>query len=249
MFANDYNDSVNLLLFLADTNLIMSQRLAEWCGKGPTLELDIALTNIALDYLGQGRLFYQQAASEISGVTSEDSLAYFRDADQYLNLQLSELPNGHWGQTVLKVYLLAEWQQIVYSRLLALSDEQFLKKAASKAIKETKYHLQWSSQWMLRLSNGTDESFSKMQQAINHIWPYVHELKQVPSYAENVLSQLQLEEQFSKNVSATLDQTKLVLPAHFVFNAKGMYGIHTEQLSYILAEMQVIQRNHPNLTW
>lgn len=248
MFANDYNDSVNLLLFLADTNLIMSQRLAEWCGKGPTLELDIALTNIALDYLGQSRLFYQQASVEI-GNTTEDGLAYFRDAHQFLNLQLVELPNGHWGQTVLKVYLLAEWQKVIYTQLLELNDDNFLTKAAAKAIKETYYHLQWSSQWILRLSNGTDESFNKMQEAIINIWPYVHELKQVPDYADSILSESLLEEQFSANVSKILSQTNLGFPTHHVFNAKGMYGIHTEQLSYLLAEMQVIQRNHPNLTW
>jgi ring-1,2-phenylacetyl-CoA epoxidase subunit PaaC len=141
------------LLHLADSTLILAQRNAEWCGHGPILEQDIAITNISLDLLGQARNFYQYAASLTGGDATEDTLAYLRTERQFKNCLLCEQPNGDWGQTVLRQFLFSSYQQLIFERLIESNDEQ-LAAIAAKSIKETNYHVRWSGEWVIRLGDG-----------------------------------------------------------------------------------------------
>nr|MCU0374239.1 phenylacetate-CoA oxygenase subunit PaaC [Chitinophagaceae bacterium] len=179
---------IKLILNLADDSLLMSQRLAEWTGHGPALEQDIALTNIGLDLLGQSRLFYQLAAARINAQRvkaefvpqasyplSEDDLAYHRVEHQFASHLLVEVPNGHWGQTVLKLAFFARWQQVVYSQLISCTDDA-VAATAEKSLKEVQYHVKWSGDWVVRLGDGTAESHEKMAEALAFLWPYTGEL-------------------------------------------------------------------------
>ena len=160
------NFLIDYTLHLADTTLILSQRNSEWCGHGPILEQDIAITNISLDLLGQARNFYQYAAALKNDGSTEDSLAYLRSEREFKNLLLVEQQNGDWGQTILRQYLFSQYQLLLFQQLQQHSDEQ-LAAIATKAIKETTYHVRWSSEWVIRLGDGTEESHNRMLHAIN----------------------------------------------------------------------------------
>ncbi|HEX4956947.1 MAG TPA: 1,2-phenylacetyl-CoA epoxidase subunit PaaC, partial [Lacibacter sp.] len=168
------NSLTDYLLHLADTMLILSHRNSEWCGHGPILEQDIALTNISLDLLGQSRLFYQYAAEKI-GNTDEDKLAYLRTEREFKNLLLAEQPNGDWGQTILRQYLFSQFQQLLFQQLQYHNDEH-VAAIATKSLKETNYHVRWSSEWVIRLGDGTDESKQRMLHAIDELWRYTGEM-------------------------------------------------------------------------
>ncbi|MFN3300797.1 MAG: 1,2-phenylacetyl-CoA epoxidase subunit PaaC, partial [Sediminibacterium sp.] len=191
-------NEIDFLLHLADNALIIGHRNSEWCGHGPILEQDIAITNIALDYIGQARNFYQHAAALINqepasfGATqtgndivlpaTEDSLAYLRDVREFKNLLITEIPNGDWAQTTLRLFLLSAFQLQLYTQLLQHSDAQ-VAAIAEKSIKEVSYHVKWSQDWVLRLGDGTEESKQKIQAAIEAIWAYTGELFIQPEYA------------------------------------------------------------------
>src|SRR5205809_2486148 len=169
-------------LHLADNALILGQRNAEWTGHGPILEQDIAITNISLDLLGQARNFYQYAAELINQSTNqpidpatEDTLAYLRDNRDFKNCLLVEQTNGDWGKTILRQFLFSNYQYLLYEKLQHSKDEQ-LAAIAAKAFKEVAYHLRWSSEWAIRLGDGTEESHQRMLNAIDELWPYVDEL-------------------------------------------------------------------------
>ena len=166
------------LLHLADTTLILSQRNSEWCGHGPILEQDIAITNISLDLLGQSRNFYQYAAELIrqqnGNTISEDSLAYLRDATEFKNLLFAELPRGDWANTILRQYLFSEFQFILFEQLKNHSDSQ-LAAIAAKGIKETTYHIRWSKELVIRLGDGTAESHDRIKAALSILWAYTDE--------------------------------------------------------------------------
>ncbi len=192
---------VDYTLHLADTNLILAQRNAEWCGHGPVLEQDIAITNISLDLLGQSRNFYQYAATLINasniqeglkphsplefsqgngpnlveGEVTEDSLAYLRTEREFKNCLLVEQPNGDWGQTILRQFFFSAYQFLLYQKLQHSNEEQ-LAAIAAKALKEVTYHLRWSSEWVIRLGDGTEESHQRMLKAIDELWRYTGEL-------------------------------------------------------------------------
>src|SRR5690606_37962869 len=173
-------------LMLADSSLIMGQRLSEWTGHGPVLEQDIALTNIVLDQIGQSRLLYQYAAqlqNDRDGFinATEDTLAYLRDEGAYKNVLLSELPNGDWGQSVMKVFFFSHWQQAVYNQLI-YSPFKELAAIAEKCLKEIAYHRNWSSEWVKRLGDGTEESHKRMIQALDYLWPYTGEMFRPADY-------------------------------------------------------------------
>ncbi|HEV7781500.1 MAG TPA: 1,2-phenylacetyl-CoA epoxidase subunit PaaC [Chitinophagaceae bacterium] len=240
---------IDYTLHLADTTLILSQRNAEWCGHGPILEQDIAITNISLDLLGQSRNFYQYAASLMGGGTSEDSLAYLRKEREFKNLLLSEQPNGDWGQTILRQYLYSQFQYLLYTQLQNHKDEQ-IAAITTKALKETTYHVRWSGEWVIRLGNGTTESRQRMLKAIDELWRYTGELFEPASYETaagiNVVS---LKDDWSKKVKEVFDEATLPVPSGVYQQTGGKEGKHTEHLGYILTELQYMQRTYPGATW
>lgn len=243
------NDTLkNYMLHLADDALVMSQRLSEWTGHGPVLEQDIALTNIALDYLGQARNFYQYAAVLIGAGATEDSLAMLRLEHEFKNHLLVELPNGHWGQTVLKVYFFSAYQKLLMQQLLSCPDEQ-VRGIAEKSLKEVSYHLRWSREWVLRLGDGTEESHERMRQAMEEVWMYTGELFEQPDYHQGWVDYNAIKTVWMEEISQTLAAATLEVPASAFFQTGGLHGRHTEHMGYLLAEMQYLQRAYPNSEW
>jgi ring-1,2-phenylacetyl-CoA epoxidase subunit PaaC len=243
------NESLKLyLLHLADDALVMSQRLSEWTGHGPVLEQDIAMTNIALDYLGQARNFYQYAAALMGGDTTEDSLAMLRFEHEYKNHLLAELPNGDWAQTVLKVFLFSAYQKLLMQQLEKCSDEQ-VRGIAEKSLKEVSYHLRWSCEWVIRLGDGTEESHQRMLQALENVWMFTGELFEQPDYHQGWVDYATIKAAWMEEVRKTFGEATLDVPAASAFQTGGLKGQHTEHLGFILAEMQYMQRAYPNSTW
>ena len=240
---------INYTLHLADNALIMGQRLSEWCGHGPILEQDIALSNIALDYVGQARNFYQYAAELIGGDATEDSLAYFRNDRDYKNNLLVELPNGDWAQTILKEFLFSTYQFYLYQQLKESKDER-IAAIAEKSLKEVTYHLKWSSEWVIRLGDGTDESKSRIEKAIDEIWMFTGELFEAAEYETAIVDLDSIKEKWNNKIAAVFNDATLSVPENKTWHQTGgKKGIHTEHLGYILAEMQVLPRTYPDAIW
>lgn len=246
---------IDYTLHLADNALITGHRNSEWCGHGPILEQDIALSNISLDYIGQARNFYQYAATLMGNGATEDSLAYLRDAIEFKNNLLLELPNGDWGQTILRQFFFSAFQYFQYTALQQSKDEQ-LAAIAEKSLKEVTYHLRWSSEWVIRLGDGTNESKSRMLAALEELWPYTGELF-IPAVYENStaaeqsgVDPSQLKTDWLNKIQTVLAEATLPLPDAGVWmHHGGKQGKHTEHLGYILAEMQYLQRAYPNAEW
>ncbi len=212
------NQLTNCSLHLADTTLILAQRNAEWCGHGPVLEQDIAITNISLDLLGQSRNFYQYAAALINQSTnqpgkiaSEDSLAYLRTEREYKNLLLVELPNGDWAQTILKLFLFSQFQYLLMEQLIKSGDQQ-LAAIAEKSLKEISYHVRWSSEWVIRLGDGTEESHQRMLNALENLWPYTGEFFIPADYELDLVDVGSLKEIWIKKVNAILLEATIAIP-------------------------------------
>lgn len=245
---------IKYLLHLGDNALIASYRNSQWCGHGPILEQDIALTNIALDQIGQARNFYQYAAKLINETTgaqeTEDSLAYLRDSWDFKNFLLAELPNGDWGQTILKLFLLASFQYYLYQALEKNSDEQ-LAAIASKSFKELSYHIRWSADWVIRLGDGTAESNTRMSAAIKELWPYLQEFTDFHDYELYFLKDraVRIKENWLEKINLVFAEAGLQIPTETFQQKGGKLGIHTEHLGYILAEMQFLQRAYPGAEW
>lgn len=242
------------LLHLADNALILAQRNSEWCGHGPILEQDIAVTNISLDLLGQARNFYQYAAQLKGDGATEDSLAYLRNERAFKNCLLVEQPNGDWGQTILRQFLFSNYQHLLYEQLKNSNDET-LAAIATKALKEVTYHVRWSSEWVIRLGDGTEESHERMLKALDELWPFTGELF-VPADYENEtmigfnLSSLQ--QPWHEKVMAVLKEATLWSPnfgEQVFMQTGGKEGVHSEHLGYILAELQYLQRVYPGAEW
>ncbi|MFT3979347.1 MAG: phenylacetate-CoA oxygenase subunit PaaC [Ferruginibacter sp.] len=247
-------DKIDNLLFLADSNLVLSQKNAEWCGHGPVLEQDIAITNITLDLLGQARNFYQYAAVLINQSTgqptTEDSLAYLRTEREFKNLLLCELPKGDWAQSVLKLFFFSVYAQQLYTQLLQSQDEQ-MAAIAEKSLKETQYHVRWSSEWVIRMGDGTEESNLRLNTALQYLWPFTGEMFTAAAYEkENGIDLSSVKEKWKQEVETVFEEATLVLPdMDMVMQSGGKQGIHTEHMGYILAEMQYLQRTYPNAEW
>ena len=250
------NHLIDYTLHLADNSLIMGHRLSEWTGHGPSLEQDIAITNIALDLIGQARNFYQYAAT-LSGnkdgkIATEDTLAYLRDGHEFKNLLLTELPNGHWGTSILKIFFFSSWQYYVYQKLIYSTDKQ-IAAIAEKSLKEVTYHVRWSSEWVVRLGDGTPESHEKIQEALDDLWPYTGEMFVPVEYEieNNAGLEVQsLKENWLKKVSGVIEKATLQLPdVNAWMQSGGKKGIHTEHLGFILTEMQFLQRAYPGCEW
>lgn len=260
------------VLHLADTALILSQRNSEWCGHGPILEQDIAITNISLDLLGQSRNFYQYAAeliktdahlSEIKasspleragGEVTEDSLAYLRKEREFKNLLITELPNGDWGQTILRQFFFSAYQYLLYQQLQNSKDEQ-LAAIAVKALKEVAYHQRWSSEWVIRLGDGTEESHERMVKAIDTLWTYTGEFFEATSYELLAASEgmgvdiALLKEPWTKKIKEVFEEASLQVPQNTFMQIGGKEGKHTEHLGFILTELQYMQRTYPGAEW
>lgn len=238
---------IDYTLHLADTTLILAQRNAEWCGHGPILEQDIAITNISLDLLGQSRNFYQYAATLIGGEANEDSLAYLRKEREFKNLLLVEQANGDWGQTILRQYLYSQFQYLLFEKLQQCNDEQ-LAAIAAKSIKETAYHVRWSSEWVIRLGDGTEESHTRMLKAIDELWRYTGEMF-VPAAYETIVEVSLLKNEWQQKVTNIFTEANLQIPEKAFMQNGGKDGIHTEQLGYILTDLQYLQRAYPGAEW
>ena len=240
------NALIDYSLHLADSTLILAQRNAEWCGHGPVLEQDIAITNITLDLLGQSRYFYQYAASLIGNGSTEDSLAYLRKEREFKNLLLCELQNGDWAQTILRQFLFSVYQQLLFEKLQSGADEQ-IAAIAAKSLKEIKYHVRWSSEWVIRLGDGTEESHARMLKAIDALWAYTGEMF-VPAVYE-LINPESLNGPWQEKVNSVFNEAGLPLPGKVFMHTGGKEGKHTEQLGYILTELQYMQRAYPGSEW
>ena len=250
------------VLRLADTCLILAQRLGEWCGHAPALEEDIALTNIALDLVGQSRLLYA-LAGQLSAPNSytEDQLAFLRDERDYLNLTLVELPNGirkgltnDFAFSILRVFAVASFLKPIWQRL-QLSNDAELAAVAGKALKEVRYHQQHAGDWVVRLGDGTGESHRRMQDALNQLWPYTTEMLSSDSI-DDAAHDTALGPRFGDvkadwlaDVNAVLTAATLQAPKATAFVSTGKTGRHSEHLGFLLADMQHLQRSFPGGVW
>jgi ring-1,2-phenylacetyl-CoA epoxidase subunit PaaC len=242
----------NYLLQLGDNALIFGHRLSEWCGHGPALELDMALSNIALDNIGAARLFYQYAAELEGNDATEDSIAFLRQGRNYRNIILVEQPNGDFAHTLAKTFYFCTGQQILYKELLNCTDER-IASIAEKSLKEVNYHVHFTDDWLMRLGDGTKESAGKIQTAIDALWAYSGELF-IPGDVEKqsnitALDWEALKEKYTNKVSIALDGAKINMPTGTWFHTGGKNGLHSEHLGFLLAEMQYLQRSYPGAKW
>ncbi len=242
------------LLRLGDDRLVLGHRLSEWCGHGPILEEDIALANISLDLLGQASLLLHLAGQVEGEGRDEDALAYWRDETLFRNLQLVELPRGDFGFTMLRQFLFDAWS---YHLLDALgrSSHADLAAIAAKALKEDRYHLRHSSEWVLRLGDGTEESHARAQAALDELWPWTGELAYQDEVdtalrARGVVPDLEtLRPPWEAMVRDVLGRATLAVPSAPMRMTGGRSGRHTEYLGHLLAEMQIVARSHPGAKW
>lgn len=247
-------DLINYLLHLADNSLVLGHRNSEWTGHGPILEQDIAISNIALDLIGQARNFYQYAATLKGDGTTEDTLAYLRDAIDYKNCLLVELNKGDWAVTTLRQFFFSVYQYYLYQQLQQCADPT-LAAIAEKSLKEVTYHVRWSGEWVVRLGDGTEESYTRIANALNQLWPYTGELTEPADYEialgkENIiLDFISIKDNWTNHIRRVLEEATLTMPVNGWMQSGGKNGKHTEHLGYLLAEMQYLQRAYPAAEW
>jgi len=255
---------IDYFLHLADNALVLGQRNAEWSGHGPILEEDIALSNNSLDLIGQARLLYQAAAIQIGTGTTEDTLAFFRDVPDFKNYTLLELPNHpplastsasdrDFATTLVRNFLYSALMVLVWDKLQHAPHSQ-LAAIAAKSLKEVRYHLRHSRDWLLRMGDGTAESHGRAQAAINHLMPYTQEFWTHSAYESEAasttgLNMASLQSDWNQIVNDALLEATLKRPADGGFVPTGKHSVHSEHLGFILAEMQSLPRAHPNATW
>ena len=250
------------IIHLADNALILGHRNSEWTGHGPILEQDIALSNVALDLIGQSRNFYQLAAAHVNASdarqsVTEDDLAYFRDADEFRNFTMLEQPNGDWAKTMLRQFYFSSYQLLQFEDLIHSKDKN-IKAISEKSIKETRYHLRWSSEWVLRLGDGTDESHLRMLNAMNLLNPFIAEFfssadfEQSVSRSDAFTPSSHFKTDWIQRVNNILVAATLPKINANELNSKlsdGKNGKHTSHLEELLSEMQVLQRTYPDCKW
>ncbi len=264
-------------LQIADNALIMGHRLSEWCGHGPILEQDIALTNIALDHLGQARSLYQYAAEQFNELpreeketlfnstalqniiasgkaVDEDDMAYLRDGWDFRNVLLTEQENKDWAYTTMRSLFYDAFNYFFYTALQQSKDET-LAAIAEKSLKEVTYHLRWSSEWVIRLGDGTEESHKRAQESLDNLWQYAGELCIMSEYDKAMLEAGagvnldDIKSKWAERISTILSEATLQQPEDGWMQQGGKEGKHTEHLGYVLAEMQYMQRTYPNMEW
>lgn len=257
------------LLHLADNALLLGQRNAEWCGHGPVLEEDIAMANISLDLIGQARLLYQHAAALRADGSTEDSLAYLRDAHEFRNYTLLELPHfpaatgllagtaaadRDYATTLVRNFLYSSLMVLLWDALQASSDAQ-LAAIAAKSLKEVRYHLRHARDWLVRLGDGTPQSHARMQSALDQLMPYTQEFWTVSAIESAAAADgtgveaATLRAAWDASVDAAIAQATLRRPANGGHVTQGKNGLHSEHLGYVLAEMQSLARQHPGAQW
>jgi ring-1,2-phenylacetyl-CoA epoxidase subunit PaaC len=247
-------DLYNYIISIADNSLILGQRLGELCGHGPTLETDIAGTNISLDLIGQTRNYYQYAAKIQGEGKSEDDLAFLRLEREYKNVLLVEQPNEHFGFVMGRQYLFDVYHLMLMEGLVKSKDET-LAAIAKKGIKEVSYHKRFSGDWIKRLGDGTEESNKKMQEAIDTLWVYTDELfdmteADIAMVKEGIgVDMAALKETYYQEVSNMLKEANLKVPERKYFTRGGKKGVHSEHMGYLLADLQYMQRTYPNMEW
>ncbi len=249
------NHLLDYTLHLADNSLIMGHKLGEWAGHGPMLEQDIAISNIALDLIGQSRNFYQYAAQIKGEGSTEDTLAYHRDVAEFKNIILAELPNGDWAQTILKLFFFSSFQYYLYQKLIYSADKQ-LSAIAEKSLKEVTYHVRWSGEWVIRLGDGTEESKRRINTALKELWAYTAEMFLPADYeSEAVKNKVgvdisSLKNEWENKVKQIFQEATIIPPlSGEVMRGLGKNGNHTEHLVAILKDMQHLQRTYPGCEW
>jgi ring-1,2-phenylacetyl-CoA epoxidase subunit PaaC len=255
--------AVTYVLRLADTCLVHAQRLAEWCGHGPILEEDIALTNLSLDLLGQARALLSHAGTLDGQGHDEDRLAFLRDERDYRNLTLVEQPTrrdsahspgGDFADVQVRNLLLGVWLKLHWQGLMSSRDGE-LAAIAGKAVKESRYHVEHAAQWVVRLGDGTEESARRTRAALARAWPYTAEMFVADEVDTHAVAQGlgpsrgSLREDWKAEVKAVLDEATLEMPADSKFISTGSRGVHSEHMGFILAEMQHLQRAFPGGVW
>jgi ring-1,2-phenylacetyl-CoA epoxidase subunit PaaC len=242
------------LLRLADTSLVLGQRLGEWVGHAPALEEDLGLANLSLDLIGQARLLLTYAGELEGKGRDEDRLAFLRDGTDFFNVTLAEQPNGDFAHTIVRQLLLDAWQLELYEELQHSSDER-LAAIATKALKETRYHFRYSAGWVVRLGDGTAESKARVQAAFDELWRFTGELFtpdeiDAAMVAQKVAPDLAtLKPKWIARIDEVLREATLTRPADIAYPWHGKSGRHTEHLGYLLAEMQFLQRAYPGAQW
>ncbi len=234
------------LLTLADTCLLWGHRLSEWCGHGPALEEDIALTNTALDVIGQARALLQLAASRGEPIATEDTLAYFRDPDQFCNLMMAALPNGDYAQTIARSFLLSAWFVPLWESLASGADKP-LAAIAANAVKESRVQLRHASNWVIRFGDGTPESRQRTEAAFDGLWPYCDELLSLPIEGTDLSGR---NRQWWDTVLRTFEAATLRPPSKSMSpTSPALASIAGKQREILLAEMQSLARQHPGASW
>ena len=242
------------LLRLGDNCLILGHRLSEWCGHAPALEEDLALSNVALDLIGQTQLWLGLAGEVEGRGRDADKLAYLRDAREFRNVLLVEQPNGDFAQTMARQFYFDAWHYLLLRELAASTDAR-VAEIAAKAVKEVAYHLERSREWVIRLGDGTEESRRRMQDGIDDLWMYAGELFEVDEVDREIAGRgvgpdpEALRGPWLDLVRATAEKATLAVPQPGWSQRGGKRGIHSEHLGYVLAELQFLQRAYPNATW
>lgn len=248
------NNLYKYILGIADNSLILGQRLGELCGHGPSLETDIACTNISLDLFGQTRSYYQYAAKVNEANISEDEIAFLRKEREYVNVLLVEQPNTDFAYTIARQFLFDVYH-ILFLKELEKSKDQTLSAIATKSMKEVNYHERFSSDWIKRLGDGTTVSHQKVQEAINSLWTYTDELFHQTDVDKLMVKEgigvdvSKLKEGYYKRIIAVLKEATIEVPESKWFQKGGKQGIHTEHLGYLLNDLQFMQRTYPNMEW
>jgi ring-1,2-phenylacetyl-CoA epoxidase subunit PaaC len=245
--VTDVDARHDYLLRLGDDSLVLGQRLSEWCGHGPVLEVDISLANLALDLVGQATLLLNEAGDG-------DKLAFHRDVLDFRNCLLVEQPNGDFAQTIARHLLYTTWQHMLFQRLQQSSD-RFLVEFAHKAVKEVAYHGEIAAEWTVRLGDGTEESSRRMAEGLDWNWRFIPELFEVDETLQAVIESgiapdpREFEEEYRSAIAAVLAEAKLEPPADQRPILGGRRGHHSEHLGHLLAEMQFLPRTYPDATW
>jgi ring-1,2-phenylacetyl-CoA epoxidase subunit PaaC len=259
--ASDTNHLLQFLLRMGDNTLILSHRVSEWCGHAPVLEEDIALANTALDLIGQTQLWLGYAAevqnlsATADDATTSDDLAFLRDVWDFRNILLVELPNGDFGQTIMRQFLFDAWQSIMLGRLLKSSD-QTVREIAEKSSKEVAYHVERSASTVVGLGDGTSESHDRMQAALDYLWPYVGEMF-APDETDSAMvatgiapDPASLRDEYDALITRVLQEATLTIPESRFAHKGGRTGtMHTEHLGHLICTMQWLQRAYPGCSW
>jgi ring-1,2-phenylacetyl-CoA epoxidase subunit PaaC len=244
----------NYLLRLGDDRLVLGHRLSEWCGHGPILEEDIALANIALDLIGQSTLVLKLAGQMEGNGRSEDALAYFRDGVDFRNALLVELPKGDFGFTIVRQFLFSVYS-LLQMETLSRSSNVDLAGIAAKAVKESRYHVRHTAEWVITLGDGTDESHARAQNAVDDLWRYTGELFIADDIDREVataglgVDPSTLSDRWNAEVARVLSDATLTIPKTSYMQRGGRDGKHTEHLGHMLSEMQIVARSHPGASW